>query len=55
MIGRLEEQRSTGKIVARNARGLLVGTYDPREGTTRVVRGLVVAHGDVPAAVLVRR
>ena len=55
MIGRLEEQRSTGKIVARSARGLLVGTYDPREGTTRDVRGLVVAHGDVPEALLFRR
>jgi hypothetical protein len=55
VIGRLEEQRSTGKIVARNARGLLVGIYDPREGTTRDTRGLVIARGDVLAAILVRR
>jgi hypothetical protein len=55
VIGRLEEQRSTGKIIARDVHGLLVGTYDPREGTTRDVRGLVVARGDVLAAILVRR
>lgn len=55
VIGRLEEQRSTGKIIARDAHGLLVGTYDPREGTTRDARGLVVARGDVLAALLVRR
>lgn len=54
-IGRLEEQRSTGKVIARDAHGLLVGTYDPREGTTRNARGLVVARGDVLAALLVRR
>ena len=54
VIGRLE-QRSTGKIVARDARGLILGTYDLREGTTRDARGLVAAHGDALAALLIRR
>jgi hypothetical protein len=52
---RLKEQRSTGKIIARDAHSLLVGTRNLREGTTRDARGLVVAHGDVLAALLVRR
>ena len=52
IVGRLEEQRVTGKIVARDARGLFVGTFDPREGTTRDARGLVVARGNVLAAFL---
>lgn len=55
VIGRLEDQRSTGKILARDARGVIVGTYDPHERTTRDARGLVVARGDVLAALLMRR
>lgn len=55
VIGRLEEQRATSKLIARDAHGVIVGTYDPREGTTRDARGLVVARGDVLAALLVRR
>ncbi|GJE09511.1 hypothetical protein [Methylobacterium longum] len=54
VIGRLE-QRPTGKIVARDAHGLLVRTYDPREGTTRDGLVLVVAQSDVLAALLIRR
>jgi hypothetical protein len=53
IIGRLEEQRVTGKVVARDARGLIVGTFDPREDTTRDARGLVVTRGNVLAAFLV--
>lgn len=55
VIGRLEQQGSTGKVIARDAHGLLVGTYDLREGTTRNARGLVVGRGDILAALLVRR
>lgn len=55
VIGRLEQQGSTGRVIARNAHGLLVGTFDLREDTTRDARGLVVARGDVLAALLVRR
>lgn len=55
VIGRLEQQGSTGRIIARDARGLRVGTYDPREGTTRDARGLVVGRGDLLAALLVHR
>lgn len=55
VIGRLEEQRLSGKLIARDAQGVVVGSYDRREGTTRDNRGVVVAHGDVLAALVVRR
>ncbi len=55
VIGKLEEQRLTGKLIARDAQGVVVGSYDPREGTTRDARGVVVARGDVLAALLMRR
>ena len=55
LIGRLEQQGSTGRIIARDVHGLRVGTYDPREGTTLDARGLVVARGNILPALLVRR
>lgn len=55
VVGRLEEQRSTGKIIAYDGRGLLGGNYDPRKGTTRGARGVVLARRDVLAALLVCR
>ncbi|TXN17210.1 hypothetical protein FV219_00860 [Methylobacterium sp. WL122] len=54
VIGRIEHQRLTGKAVARDSKGILVGTYDPREGATRDAAGRVVARGDVLAAFLIR-
>lgn len=54
ILGRIDRQVSTGKLVARDARGLVVGTFDPREGTTRDSRSLIVARGDILAALLVR-
>lgn len=53
ILGRIE-QRSTGKLIARDARGLVVGTFDRLEGITRDSRGLVVARGDILAALLIR-
>ena len=55
VIGKLEEQRATGKILARDARGVIVGAYDPHQRTTRDARGLIVARGNVLAALLMRR
>ncbi|WP_244625627.1 hypothetical protein [Methylobacterium mesophilicum] len=54
ILGRIEQQASVGKLVARNAQGRLVGTFDPREHMTRDSRGLIVARGDILAALLVR-
>jgi YD repeat-containing protein len=57
LIGTLEHQRLTGKIVARDARGRLVGTYDERSGghsgTTRDARGRLVGKGNLLPALLV--
>jgi hypothetical protein len=55
IIGCPEEHRSTGKIIARDACGSLMGTYDPRGGTARIARSPAVAHGDALAALLIRR
>lgn len=52
ILGRIEQQTSNGKLVARDARGLVVGTFDPREGTTRDSRGVIVARGNILAALL---
>jgi hypothetical protein len=30
----------------------VVGTFDPREGTTRDSHGIIVAHGDILATLL---
>lgn len=54
ILGRIEQQASTGKLVARNARGIVVGTFDSREGTTRDSRGRIVARGDILVALLAR-
>ena len=47
ILGRIEHQGSTGRSIARNAQGLVVATFDPREDMTRDQRGLVVARGDL--------
>ncbi|WP_232631737.1 hypothetical protein [Methylobacterium sp. Leaf118] len=54
VIGRLEEQRLTGKTVARDARGLLVGQYDHRANVTRDARGVLVGTGNLLPALLLR-
>ncbi|KAA0121267.1 hypothetical protein CIW48_24700 [Methylobacterium sp. P1-11] len=52
VLGRVIRQTSTGKLVFRDARGLVVGAFDEREVTTSNSRGLVIARGDVLAALL---
>lgn len=47
VIGRIEHQRLTGKSVARDARGRVVGVHDPREGLTRDAFGKVIARGNI--------
>ena len=54
VLGRIERLASTGKFVARDARGLVVGTYDTRECATRDAHGLIIARADILAALLVR-
>ena len=52
LIGTLEHQRLTGKIVARDARGRLVGTFDERSGATRNARGRLIGRGNLLSALL---
>lgn len=54
ILGRFEVQSSTGKIVARDARGSLVGSYYPDTNTTRDARGLRVGTGNLLPALLIR-
>ena len=54
IAGSLERQHLTGKIVARDARGILVGVYDKRADLTRDAAGSVVAHGNVLPALILR-
>ncbi|MGU3329388.1 hypothetical protein ACLBXB_20855 [Methylobacterium mesophilicum] len=54
LIGRLEQQRAAGKIVARDARGLLVGVYESRTNTTRDAQGRLIGSGYLLPALLAR-
>ena len=54
IIGRVETQHHTGKLVARDARGVVVGSYDPRLNETRDARGRVIGRGNVLGALLLR-
>lgn len=54
VVGRIEHQRLTGKSIARDARGHVIGSYNPREGLTRDVSGKVVAKGNLLAGMLIQ-
>lgn len=43
VIGRIEHQKLTGKSLARDVRGRLLGSYNPQEGLTRDASGKVIA------------
>lgn len=52
IFGRREEQRPIGKIVARDARGVLVGVYDARSNLTRNAAGRVLGSGHLLPALV---
>jgi hypothetical protein len=54
IIGTLKPQRLTGKLVARDGRGFLAGTYDSRLKETRDARGRVVGRAKLLGALLLR-
>ncbi len=54
IIGTVEPQRLTGKLVARDARSVVVGSYDPRLNETRDARGRVIGRGSLLGALLLR-
>ena len=53
VIGRVEAQRLTGKLIARDSRGVLVGTYDPHSNETRNASGRLIGRGNVLGALLI--
>ena len=52
ILGRIENQRLTGKLVARDARGVIVGSYDSRSDDTRDAHGRVVGRGNLLGALI---
>jgi hypothetical protein len=54
IIGTLEWQRLAGKVVARSARGIIVGTFDFRSNETRDAQGRVIGLGNLLGALLLR-
>jgi len=54
IIGTLEPQRLTGKVVARSPGGIVVGVYDPRSTETRDAHGRLVGRGNLLGAFLLR-
>ncbi len=54
IIGTVEPQPLTGKLVARDARGVVVGSYDSRLNETRDARGRVIGRGNLLGALLLR-
>ncbi len=42
IIGRVETRHNTGKLVARDARGVVVGTFNLRSNETRDALGRVI-------------
>jgi hypothetical protein len=54
IIGRVENQRLTGKLVMRDQRGVVLGMYDPRQNETRDAHGRVIGRGNL-LGMLLRR
>jgi hypothetical protein len=54
ILGYLERQLLTGKILARDARGIVVGVYDERADLTRDAAGRILTKGNVLPALILR-
>jgi hypothetical protein len=52
VMGVYERQTLTGKLITRNARGVIIGSFDPRSNETRDARGLLVGRGNLLPALL---
>jgi hypothetical protein len=52
IIGTIEGQRFNGKLIGRDARGVVVGSFDAKSNETRDARGLLVGRGNLPPALL---
>lgn len=47
VVGSIEVQRLTGKLIARTKQGTLAGVYDPRSGETRDHRGRLIGRSNL--------
>lgn len=54
IVGTIERQRHTQKLIARDARGVAVGVYDERSRTTRDAHGRLVGRANLLGALLWR-
>ncbi len=54
IVGRIEHQRRTGKLVARDAQGVVVGSYDTRSDVTRDAHGWMVGRGNLLGVLILR-
>ena len=48
IIGRVERQNLTGRMVVRDHRGIVPGSYDAHSNETRDARGQLVGRGNLP-------
>ena len=53
IIGRMERQNLTGRMIVRDRRGVVLGSYDPRSNETRNARGQLVGRGNLLGVLLV--
>ena len=52
IVGRIERQSLTGRFVARDPHGVLVGSFDPRSNETRDAGGRVIGRGNLLGVLL---
>lgn len=55
VVGAIELQRQTGKLIARTKQGTLAGVYDPRSGETRDHRGRLIGQSNLLPVLLFGR
>ncbi len=54
IIGAVEPQRLTSKWIARDAHGVVLGSFDPRLNETRDAHGRVIGRGNLLGALFLR-
>lgn len=55
VVGTIERQRLVGKLIARDASGVIVGNYNEHSRTTRDAHGRLVGRANLLAALLCQR
>jgi hypothetical protein len=55
VVGAIELQRQTSKLIARTKKGRLAGVYDPRSGETRDHHGRLIGRSNLLPVLLFGR